>query len=266
MSHRGAPAREATATSPATWLRRARGRWWVWTAAAIVIVALAVAGVLSPVGTWIDTYRGWVESLGVWGVVVFGVLYVLATIALLPCAPLSIVAGLAYGVWAFPLVIASAMTGAALAFQIGRHLAQERVRAWAQDHPRGAAVIDAVSAQGWKVVLLLRLSPLIPFNVQNYLFGITSISFTHYAIATAIGILPGAALFISIGAFGHGADDDEGRLLNWILFGVGLAATALAAVLVSRTVVAKLRASAPRAEKKQGRPQPMQDGNRRCHQ
>ncbi|HKU93870.1 MAG TPA: TVP38/TMEM64 family protein [Vineibacter sp.] len=245
MPHRGVPVTEAIAMPLRTGHRHAQGRWWLWAAGALVVLALATAGLLSPVGTWIDTFHNWVESLGIWGVVVFALVYVVATVALLPCAPLSIVAGLAYGVWAFPLVIVSAMTGACLAFQIGRHLARERVRSWAKDHPRGAAVIDAVSEQGWKVVLLLRLSPLVPFNVQNYLFGVTAIRFVHYAIATAIGILPGAALFISIGAFGHGAEGDEGRILNWILFGIGLAATVLAAALVSRTVIAKLRAAKP---------------------
>lgn len=239
MSERGAPLTEAM--PPRTGHRRRQHRWWVWATGVLLVIALAILGLLSPVGTWIDAFRGWVESLGIWGVLVFALVYILATIVLLPCAPLSIVAGLAYGVWAFPLVIVAAMTGASLAFQIGRHLARERVRSWAMDHPRGDAVIDAVSEQGWKVVLLLRLSPLIPFNVQNYLFGVTAISFTQYAIATAVGILPGAALFISIGAFGHGAEDNEGRTLNWILFGVGLAATILAAILVSRTVIAKLR-------------------------
>ncbi|TXL70795.1 TVP38/TMEM64 family protein [Vineibacter terrae] len=241
MSHRAAPLTEAIAMPLRTGCRHGRGRRWAWAVGILLLVALAVVGVLSPVGTWIEGFRGWVEQFGAWGVAVFALAYVLATIALLPCAPLSIVAGLAYGIWAFPLVIASAMTGASLAFHIGRHLARNRVRSWAQDHPRGAAVIDAVGEQGWKIVLLLRLSPLVPFNVQNYLFGITSIRFAHYAVATAIGILPGAALFISVGAFGHGAEDDEGRILNWLLFGVGLAATALAAVLVSRTVMAKLR-------------------------
>jgi len=249
MSHRGVPVREAIAMPLHTGRQHAQGRWWVWAAGALLVIALAVIGVLSPVGTWIDTFRGWVDSLGVWGVAIFALLYVLATIALLPCAPLSIVAGLVYGVWAFPLVIVSALAGAALAFQIGRHLAQERVRSWAADHPRGGAVIDAVREQGWKVVLLLRLSPLVPFNVQNYLFGVTGIGFAPYAVATAIGILPGAALFISIGAFGHGTDDATSHTIGWLLFGIGLATTALAAIVVTRKVRARLRS--PRAATRQ---------------
>jgi uncharacterized membrane protein YdjX (TVP38/TMEM64 family) len=151
------------------------------------------------------------------------------------------VAGLAWGIWALPLVIASAVIGSSLAFQIGRRLAQARVRAWTDTRPRGAAVIEAVSEQGWRIMLLLRLSPVIPFNVQNYLFSITDIRFLPYLAATAIGTLPGSTLFISIGAFGHGAEDAEGRTLNWILFGVGLVATVAAAALVTRTVLAKLR-------------------------
>jgi uncharacterized membrane protein YdjX (TVP38/TMEM64 family) len=116
------------------------------------------------------------------------------------------------------------------------------VQGWASRHPHGGAIVDAVTEQGWKIVLLLRLSPLVPFNVQNYLFGITGISFAHYAVATALGVLPGAALFLSIGAFGHGTEDADSRMLNWILFGVGLVATVVAAVTVTRRVLAKLRA------------------------
>ena len=222
--------------------RRRRGaRRWLWALGIALVVPLMVAGFKSPVGSWIASFRGWIDGFGAWGLVVFALAYVVATIAMLPCAPLSVVAGLAWGPWGFPLVLAAAITGSSLAFQIGRHFAQERVHAWAATRPRWEAVIDAVSEQGWKIVLLLRLSPVVPFNVQNYLFGITTISFVPYAAATAVGILPGSLLFISIGALGHGAEDAEGRNLNWVLFGVGLAATVAAAVLVTRGVLAKLR-------------------------
>lgn len=189
--------------------------------------------------------RAWIEGFGPWGVAVFAAAYVLATVAMLPCAPLTVIGGLAWGPWALPLVIAATVTGASMAFQIGRHLARDRVQAWAATHPKGAAVIDAVGEQGWKIVLLLRLSPLVPFNVQSYLFGITSIGFLPYAIATAIGVLPGASLFLAIGAFGHGTEDSGSRTLNWILFGVGLTATVAAATLVTRKVMSKLAALKP---------------------
>jgi uncharacterized membrane protein YdjX (TVP38/TMEM64 family) len=225
-----------------------RRRWY--RAAGIVLAAGAVAaiallGSLDSVGGWVNGFRGWIEQLGVWGPAAFVAIYVAATLVMAPCAPLSLVAGLAWGIGAFPLVIASALAGSSLAFQIGRRAARARVRRWARTHPRGAAVIDAVGEQGWKIVLLLRLSPVVPFNMQNYLFGITGIRFLPYLAATAIGLLPGSALFISIGAFGHGSEDGSSRTLNWILFGVGLAATIAAAALVTRQVMRKLRRSGP---------------------
>jgi uncharacterized membrane protein YdjX (TVP38/TMEM64 family) len=227
-------------TLPST-LRRHIWRWAAAAVLALLLVALAIAGFKPPLVAWIASFRDWIDGLGVWGVAIFVAAYVAATLAMLPCAPLSIVAGLAWGPWALPLVIAAVAVGASLAFHIARRLAQARVQAWARRNPRGEAVVEAVTEQGWKVVLLLRLSPLVPFNLQNYLFGITRIRFTPYLVATLIGVLPGALLFISVGAFGHGAEDADSRLFNWILFAVGLAATIAAAVLVTRRVLARLR-------------------------
>jgi uncharacterized membrane protein YdjX (TVP38/TMEM64 family) len=187
--------------------------------------------------------HAWIEGFGVWGMLVFALVYILATLALIPGAPLSIVAGLAYGLWGLPLVVLAALAGSSLAFQLARTFAHGRVHAWTRRHPRGGALVAAVRDQGWKIVLLLRLSPVVPFNVQNYLFGITGISFSQYAAATAVGILPGAALFISIGAFGHGTSDDSSRMVNWVLFGIGLAATVLAVALVTRKALARLDAA-----------------------
>jgi uncharacterized membrane protein YdjX (TVP38/TMEM64 family) len=224
-------------------------RHWYRAALAVLAIgaaaAIAIAGSLDSVGAWVNGFRGWIEHLGAWGPTTFVLIYIAATLVMAPCAPLSLIAGLAWGIWAFPLVIASALAGSSLAFQIGRRLARARLRRWTRTHPRSAAVIEAVSDQGWKIVLLLRLSPVVPFNMQNYLFGITNIRFLPYLAATAVGLLPGSALFISIGAFGHGSEDGSSRTLNWILFAIGLAATIAAAVLVTRQVMRKLRRTDP---------------------
>jgi uncharacterized membrane protein YdjX (TVP38/TMEM64 family) len=224
---------------------RARRKRWLWIGGVVllglVVGVLAVAGWLAPVGSWITAFRGWIDGFGAWGAAVFALVYVIATLAMAPCAPLALVAGLAWGLWALPLVLAAALAGASLAFEIARRLAQDRVLGWACERPRGAVVVDAVNEQGWKIVLLLRLSPVIPFNVQNYLFGVSGIGFIPYFVATALGVLPGAVLFISLGALGHDLEGAGSRTLNWILFGVGLVATALVAVLVTRKVLVKLR-------------------------
>ena len=64
---------------------------------------------------------------------------------------------------------------------------------------------EAVSKEGWKIVALLRLSPLVPFNLQNYFYGITDIGLLHYVPATFVGIMPGTMLYVYLGAAGTAA-------------------------------------------------------------
>ena len=88
-------------------------------------------------------------------------------------------------------------------------------------------------------MLLFRLSPLVPFNLQNYLFGITAVPFGSYVAATFFGIAPATAVFVAVGALGEAALD--GRPEKWALLGGGLLATVTAVVLVTRKARALLR-------------------------
>ena len=94
-------------------------------------------------------------------------------VLLLPVWPLSIAGGLAFGMMGIPLVVVSATVGAALAFLVSRYLARQIVRNIAHKRPVLRAIDEAVTDEGWKVVILLRLSPLVPFNLQNYFLGAT---------------------------------------------------------------------------------------------
>jgi len=91
--------------------------------------------------------------------------------------------------------------------------------------------------------MLLRLSPLVPFNIQNYLFGLTNIDFWHYFLATFVGIIPGAVLYLYIGALGGALTGGGGQwgTARWIFFGIGLVATVFVALLVARKAKAKLK-------------------------
>ena len=234
-----------------------------------LVTALAVSAVFGlllviwfalPIDEWMLLLENWVERLGMWGFAAFGVVYVLATILLAPASALSIVAGLVFGVRGIPLVLAAATVGASAAFLIGRYGAQERVQAMLNGRPRFAAIDRAVGDAGWKVVLLLRLSPLVPFSLQNYFFGITRIPFRHYVLATFVGIAPGTAVLVWLGIVGRAAatDGTEVGLLRWTLFGLGLLATVGVTVLIGRRTRTKLRemgiAQAPEAGR--GRPPP----------
>lgn len=183
--------------------------------------------------------RGWLLGFPFGGAVVFAAIYVLGRVVLAPEALLTAAAGFAYGFWGLPIVVVAATAGASLAFLIARHLARDTGGRLIETRRNIAAIDRAVAEDGWKSAALLRLSPLVPFNVQNYLFGGTAIRFRHFVASTFVGIIPGAALYTYLGVLGDAVDG--GGLAKWVLSGAGLAATAAAVTLVARKARAKLR-------------------------
>jgi uncharacterized membrane protein YdjX (TVP38/TMEM64 family) len=220
--------------------RRAR---WTWIAAAIVAVALvALAWYLVPAREWLEALQRRLDALGPWGVALFCVVFVACVVALVPGSVLSITAGLTYGLWAVPIAVLGATAGASIAFLIARHVVRDTVDGWIGRSRHLRAVEDAVNEEGWRVVALVRLSPLLPFNLQNYLFGITHIPFGQYVTATFLGILPGTVFDVYLGSIGS-RPLDEHSPLEWAVIGVGLAATAMLVWLVGRKARAKLELS-----------------------
>ena len=191
-----------------------------------------------PVTQWLEVVRTWILSLGVPGVAIFILLYVVTTLVLGPASALTLMAGLVYGVWGFPLVIVSATFAAALAFLLGRYVAHARVNRWLSNKPRLQALNRAVSEEGWRVVGLMRLSPIIPYGIQNYLFSVTHIGFWPYVLATLFGIMPATALYVYVGSLGQ-AIGSAGPM-QWVLATAGLAATALVAWVVGKRATAAL--------------------------
>ena len=205
----------------------------------LVVLALVVwLWTQLPLTHWIEMLRLWVISMGALGVAAFVALYVVITVVLGPASGLTLMAGLAYGIWGFPLVIISATLAAAVAFLLGRYVAHERVNRWIADKPRMLALNRAVSDEGWRVVGLMRLSPIIPYGLQNYLFSVTHIGFVPFVVATLVGIMPATALFVYIGSLGQ--DIGKAGILHWVLALAGLVATALVAWVVGKRASAAL--------------------------
>jgi len=229
----------STATAPRRYARPAVIK--------IIAVLAGIAVLLAayrflPLGAWTEAFRGWIEALGPLGWLVFLVIYALATAALAPGSVLTIAAGLAFGLWGFPLVVVAATLGASIAFLAARYLIRERVRRTIAERPRFRAVDAAIEDEGWKVVGLLRLSPAVPFSLQNWFFGTTSVHFVPYLLATFFGIMPGTLLYIWIGSLGGAAATDEGTsTIEILFFVVGIVSTLLVTVLVGRKAKQKLR-------------------------
>jgi uncharacterized membrane protein YdjX (TVP38/TMEM64 family) len=211
-----------------------------WIVLAAVVVALFAAHHVLPMDEWLRAFQSWVARQGAWGGVIYGVVYTLAAIAFVPGSLLTIGAGLVFGLlWGTVIVSIASTAAAALAFLIARYVARARVEALAKRNQRFRAIDQAIREKGWRVVALLRLSPLIPFNVSNYLYGLTPVAFGPYVLASWIAMLPATVLYVWIGAAGKAAADAGGGQgkspLEWALLGAGLVATAVVTVVITRT-------------------------------
>jgi uncharacterized membrane protein YdjX (TVP38/TMEM64 family) len=212
-----------------------------WVGLALLCVTLIVAWFLLPVGKWAGSLQAWIDHFGPWGPLVFGLIYVVAVVLLVPGSALTLAAGFAYGAWGAPLAVVAATIGASLAFLIARYMVREKVRSFMRGRRKLQAVEKAVNEDGWKIVGLVRLSPLVPFNMQNYFFGITDIPFAHYVAATFIGIIPGAVVNVYVGMIGGIMSDGAvGGPLQWSFFAVGLVVSVVVAWMITRKAKEKL--------------------------
>lgn len=182
----------------------------------------------------------WISDLGPVGPIVFVVLYVLACVLLLPGSILTLGAGVLFGVakGTFTVSIASTL-GATCAFLVGRYLARDWIGKKIAGNDIFKAIDDAVAAEGWKIVGLTRLSPIFPFNLLNYAFGLTQVKLKHYFLASWIGMLPGTVMYVYIGSLAGdlatlGSGERTRSTGEWILYGVGLAATIVVTIFVTR--------------------------------
>lgn len=213
----------------------------------VALGALVLALRFLPLADWLRRVLDALAALGPWGIALFAIVYALAAILFVPGSALTIGAGLLYGLgWGFVAVSAGSTLGAAGAFLIARYFAREKVERRAAADPRFAAIDQAVGREGWKIVLLTRLSPLFPFTLLNYLYGLTRVRFGAYLLASWIGMMPGTLLYVYLGVAGRAvAETTAGQRSRtpqeWTLFVVGLLATAAVTVYVTRLARQALR-------------------------
>jgi uncharacterized membrane protein YdjX (TVP38/TMEM64 family) len=146
------------------------------------------------------TLRAAIEARGAWAPVLFVGGYVIAELFFVPALPLTLLGGLVFGpVWGIVYVWIAATLAAALAFLVARYLARGAVMRWTRAHPRLAEIDAAVERHGWRILMVTRLVPLFPFNLQNFAYGLTRIPFWTYVGMTGLGILPGTIAFTLAG-------------------------------------------------------------------
>ncbi|HTL88723.1 MAG TPA: TVP38/TMEM64 family protein [Leptolyngbya sp.] len=183
----------------------------------------------------------WIQNLGSVGAIAFVILYIVAAVFFVPGTILTLGAGAVFGVILGSVyVFLGASLGAIAAFLVGRYLARDWVAKRIEGNANFKAIDEAVAKEGLKVVILTRLSPVFPFTLLNYAFGVTKVSLKDYAIG-CIGMIPGIAMYVYIGSIagnlatlGTTELSQEAQLAQWGIRIIGLIATVVVTVYVTR--------------------------------
>ncbi|HME97057.1 MAG TPA: TVP38/TMEM64 family protein [Methylomirabilota bacterium] len=173
--------------------------------------------------------REWIAGFGPWAPAVFIGGYVAAVVAFVPALPLTILAGLVFGpLWGTVYTSIASTAGACLAFLLARYAARGVVARWMEPYPALGRIDRAVARHGARIVMITRLVPIFPFNLQNYAYGLTSIGFGAYALTSWLCMLPATVAFTTAaGAVVAGAWDVRRMLLLLGVAGVLIVALSL---------------------------------------
>ncbi|KVH88817.1 uncharacterized protein LOC112501634 [Cynara cardunculus var. scolymus] len=217
-----------------------------------IIAGLLLVGVVGGFGSvgyiyrdqinvFLSQFSSFIEGYGPAGYALFVAVYAGLEVLAIPAIPLTMSAGLLFGPLTGTILVSiSGTIAASVAFLIARYFARERILKMVEGNKKFLAIDKAIGENAFRVVTLLRLSPLLPFSLGNYLYGLTSVKFVPYVLGSWLGMLPGTWAYVSAGAFGRAIIQEEsnvglaGGSNQLVTLGVGLLATALAATYVTR--------------------------------
>jgi len=182
------------------------------------VVVARIAGLTQYFGLeGLDNLRTWIEGFGAVAPVVFVAVYAVATVAFLPGTPLTLLAGLLFGpIWGTLWALIGATLGATLAFLVGRYAARGSVESWTANNERIKKLDEGVQKHGWRMLVITRLVPLFPFNLQNYAYGLTKVRLTTYALLTGTCMVPGVAAYTFAGGSLATAREDLTRTFVYL--------------------------------------------------
>lgn len=200
----------------------AHPRRWLLVAIALLVLAGVAATVWGfSLGLSAEALAAWIDGLGIWAPIGFVALYAVATVALVPGGIFDLVGGALFGPYLGSAInLLGGTLGAALAFLFARYIARD----WAQARagPRLQGIMRSVDEEDWRFVAFVRLVPVIPYNVTNYLLGITRIPFPRYVLATVVFIAPSTVAYTWIGHAGRQAIAGDTENIKYALIALVL--------------------------------------------
>lgn len=208
----------------------------------VAAAILALGASLLPLRDWSSVLAATIEGMDpAAGMLVFCAVTVLASLLLVPAWIFPLLAGAVFGLgWGLLAALAASTLAALVAFLLARYVVRGRIETLARRSPAFKAVDQAVAREPWKMVALLRMSPVMPSGLKSYFLGLTRVALPAYAGASMAGMLPGMLLKVYIGSAGRGALRG-GSVLDWSLLAAGVVATIALTVIIGRKVRARLR-------------------------
>jgi len=217
--------------------KKSRGQWLLYLGGSIVLIAAAIFAFKYFDGQeLLKQAIAWVGQRGPWGPIIFIAIYILAAMLFIPGSVLTLGGGAVFGVmWGSVYVSIGSTLGATCAFLVGRYLVRNSITRKIEGDKRFAAIDKAVAKEGWKIVGLTRLSPVLPFTLLNYAFGLTQVKLRDYILASWIGMMPGTVMGVYLGSLAQAATGERTRSTSeWVFYGVGLLATVVVTIFVTR--------------------------------
>jgi uncharacterized membrane protein YdjX (TVP38/TMEM64 family) len=222
-----------------------------------LVATLIISAQYFPVKQVLNDAISQVQSLGILAPIAYVIIYNLATILFIPGSVLTLKGGCLFGLfWGSVYVLIAAVIGAIVAFMIGRYLCRDWVARQLDKYPKFTAINLAVAKEGWKIVLLTRLSPIFPFNLLNYAFGVTQVSLKDYILGS-LGIIPGTVMYVYIGSLAgdlamvntpNQSSHPQAQIWQWVMQIIGLLATIAITVYITKIAQKTLRESVGMAE------------------
>lgn len=223
----------------------------------LVLLAIVASVTLLPAGEYLGRLLEWVESMGAWGPALLAAAYVVACVLFIPGSMLTLGAGFLFGIVRGTIAVSiGSVLGATVAFLVGRTLLRSWIEQQTAAFPKFQAIDRAVGQQGFKIVMLVRLSPIFPFNLLNYAFGLTGVPLRQYVLASWLGMLPGTLMYVYLGSALKSLADvaagtGQGGGVQTAFFIVGLGMTAVATVVITRVAKRALDQAVGGTEKPQ---------------
>lgn len=185
---------------------------------AIVVVLLKQFGIFEYMSIEnLKSLNGWIKGFGVWGPVIYILTYIACCIFFLPGVPITLVGGLVFGpIWGTIYVSIGSTLGATVAFLVARYAARSMVEGWVANNAQFKKIDEGVEKQGWRMLMITRLVPIFPFNLQNFAYGLTKINLLTYVVVSWICMLPGTVAFVFAGGSVLGGEGDLGKTMMYL--------------------------------------------------